>query len=74
MVQMHGIEYKAIAKDDLELPDNSHEHWIKGNSYTLIYDKLGGIYSLTSESGFRTHYTQKGFDGFKDLFDITPVN
>jgi len=40
MVQMHGIEYKAIAKDDLELPDNSHEHWIKGNSYTLIYGEF----------------------------------
>jgi len=63
-------EYFAIAEEDLELPDNNNEYWIKGNTYELVHNISGEYFSLTSESGFMTHYTEEGFKNFKDLFII----
>lgn len=60
---------EAIAKYDLELPDNPHETWIKGNTYKASVDE-GGCLSLFSESGFATHYTRKAFENMKSVFDF----
>lgn len=60
---------KAIAKYDLELPDNRHEKWIMGNTYDASVDECGCLH-LYSESGFATHYTKDAFENMKSVFDF----
>lgn len=60
--------YKAVAKDDLKLPDNPFIRWIKGNEYTLTDD--GAKLTLSSESG-DSYYVSEVFEELKKLFDIS---
>lgn len=63
-------EFKAIAKANLELPDNPNIHWKAGEEYKCVYENEA--YHLTSETA-ESHYTKEGFERLKELFDFVEV-
>ena len=60
--------YKAIAIEDLELPDNPNIFWNEGYSYEAIIDKTGTM-CLASETG-QSYYTANAVDKMKSVFNF----
>ena len=65
---MAGKKMLAVAKRDYEF--SSIEKWKEGEKYNMVYDAIGGIIALESDSGRWGHWSTAAFNEIRDNFEI----
>ena len=65
---MVGKKMIAEAKRDYEF--SCIEKWKKGETYTMVYDAIGGIIALEMDGGCVGHWSTDAFNEIRNNFDI----